>query len=196
MFMPLNCLPYRRIMRILQHAQHSANYLSYFCDKRQVFDEADMLFSGGFEIQVTRLLHLFRLEEKQASKTGLGEATSQSGQGETVFQILELQPWTDFQATEVDLEGDSIAEDTEASIWMENQDEECDSPLQEVDLLKTEQNQDWQRSRKHYQRSKQYIFVAATLPESGKKTPGAILKRFFPDAEWVNGVLLHCHNPR
>eukprot|EP00252_Welwitschia_mirabilis_P026912 TRINITY_DN9012_c0_g1_i1.p1 TRINITY_DN9012_c0_g1~~TRINITY_DN9012_c0_g1_i1.p1 ORF type:complete len:310 (-),score=77.98 TRINITY_DN9012_c0_g1_i1:469-1365(-) len=51
-------------------------------------------------------------------------------------------------------------------------------------------------SRRLYKRSKQYIFVAATLPESGKKTAGGLLKRFFPDATWISGSFLHQHNPR
>jgi len=55
---------------------------------------------------------------------------------------------------------------------------------------------DWRRVRKTYERSKQYVFVAATLPVNGKKTAGGILKYMFPDAEWVCGNYLHCHNPR
>ncbi|KAI9071361.1 hypothetical protein K1719_046673 [Acacia pycnantha] len=41
---------------------------------------------------------------------------------------------------------------------------------------------DWRRVRKYYECSKQYIFVAATLPVNGKKTTGAILKHMFTDA--------------
>jgi hypothetical protein len=55
---------------------------------------------------------------------------------------------------------------------------------------------DWRRVRKIYRRSKQYVFVAATLPQSGKRTAGGVLKRMFPDAVWVSGTYLHCHNPR
>lgn len=29
-----------------------------------------------------------------------------------------------------------------------------------------------------------------------KKTAGAMLKRMFPDANWISGTYLHCHNPR
>lgn len=55
---------------------------------------------------------------------------------------------------------------------------------------------DWRRARKMYDRSKQYIFVAATLPVNGKATAGGILKRMFPAANWVSGNYLHCQNPR
>lgn len=54
----------------------------------------------------------------------------------------------------------------------------------------------WRRVKKDYERSKQYIFVAATLPMNGKKTAGAVLKKMFPDSIWVSGNYLHCHNPR
>ncbi|XP_027346824.1 DEAD-box ATP-dependent RNA helicase 22 isoform X2 [Abrus precatorius] len=36
----------------------------------------------------------------------------------------------------------------------------------------------------------------ATLPVNGKKTAGGTLKHMFPDAKWVCGNYLHCHNPR
>ncbi|KAJ8451684.1 hypothetical protein Cgig2_018318 [Carnegiea gigantea] len=55
---------------------------------------------------------------------------------------------------------------------------------------------DWKRVREHYERSKQYIFVAATLPVNGKKTAGGVLKRMFPEARWVTGNYLHRYNPR
>jgi len=54
---------------------------------------------------------------------------------------------------------------------------------------------DWLRSRKQYKRSKQYIFVAATLPQAGKSSPGAVLKQKFPAMSWIHGNLLHRHNP-
>lgn len=54
---------------------------------------------------------------------------------------------------------------------------------------------DWLRSRKQYKRSKQYIFVAATLPQSGKSSPAAVLKQKFPAMTWIHGNHLHRHNP-
>lgn len=45
-------------------------------------------------------------------------------------------------------------------------------------------------------RSKQFIFVAATLPDSGKMSVGAMLRKQFPEAAYVRGGLLHQHNPR
>eukprot|EP00850_Spirogloea_muscicola_P001099 SM000004S14969 [mRNA] locus=s4:564607:566941:+ [translate_table: standard] len=55
----------------------------------------------------------------------------------------------------------------------------------------------WRRQqRPSFQRSKQYVFVAATLPEGGRKTVGEVLRRRFPTATWVTGARLHQHNPR
>jgi hypothetical protein len=45
-------------------------------------------------------------------------------------------------------------------------------------------------------RSKQFIFVAATLPDSGKMSVGAMLRKQFPEAAYVRGELLHQHNPQ
>ncbi|KAF9603044.1 hypothetical protein IFM89_033769, partial [Coptis chinensis] len=60
---------------------------------------------------------------------------------------------------------------------------------------KPNRHKDWIRARKIHEPSKQYIFVAATLPLNGKKTAGGVLKRMFLDANWVSGSYLHCHNP-
>jgi superfamily II DNA/RNA helicase len=38
---------------------------------------------------------------------------------------------------------------------------------------------------------RQYIFAAATVMSSGKKTPGAMIKYGFPDATWIEGRRLH-----
>ncbi|CAI5501322.1 unnamed protein product [Closterium sp. Naga37s-1] len=49
--------------------------------------------------------------------------------------------------------------------------------------------------RREYERSKQYVFVAATMPTGTKKSVGEVLAKQFPAAVWVSGVLLHRHNP-
>lgn len=154
-----------------------------------VFDEADMLLSGGFENQVIRLLNMFRLEEKQVSKVM---------QGESAIDSKDVRPWTDFEPAESTLEDELAVENEEGC---HGQDENHETELCTVEAetsSKSEQNRkkDWLRSRKTYARSKQYVFAAATLPENGKKTPGAVLKRLFPEAIWVNGLFLHRHNPR
>eukprot|EP00250_Pteridium_aquilinum_P019845 c24600_g1_i1 orf=474-2315(-) len=158
--------------------------------KYVVFDEADMLLSGGFENQVMRLLHMFRLEEKQLSK-------SQSGT--SIPEKVDFRPWTDFEPVEPTAEDVPDTEDKEENPDTDVQDEEDDSGDDEADeksSTKKSRHKDWLRSRKVYVRSKQYVFAAATLPENGRKTPGAVLKRLLPDAKWVNGLFLHRQNPK
>jgi len=38
---------------------------------------------------------------------------------------------------------------------------------------------------------RQYVFAAATMPSSGRKTAGMLLRAAFPDADWVSGDRLH-----
>ncbi|VAI32145.1 unnamed protein product [Triticum turgidum subsp. durum] len=143
-----------------------------------VFDEADMLLCGSFENQIIRLIHMLRFDEKLLSRA------EDSGK-------------------EVPLEGsdeyheDSGSESAEVSdIDDENEDGHVQDGAVKVENAPVGARRDWRRVRKVYRRSKQYIFVAATLPQSGKKTAGGVLKRMFPSAVWVSGAYLHRHNPR
>jgi len=164
-----------------------------------VLDETDMLLGGAFIRQVGRLIDMFRLEEKQLSRDWELEKV----QG--IRSTKEFQPWTDFQPTE-DAEADtgsSDSEEEEVSNWSDPVDDEPITSEESSELPQSsgrqaemERRGDWLKARKAYKRSKQYIFVAATLPQAGKRTPGAVLRQKFPEASWVNGHLLHCHNPR
>lgn len=44
-------------------------------------------------------------------------------------------------------------------------------------------------------KKRQFLFVGATIPQNGKKTVGAILKQWYPNATWVEGNKLHCTVP-
>jgi len=143
-----------------------------------VFDEADMLLCGSFENQVIRLIHMLRFDEKLLSRA--------------LDAGKEVSPGSDDEYHE-----DSDSEGAEFS----GSDEENEGNLVRDRSSKVENSpvgarKDWRRVRKIYKRSKQYVFVAATLPQSGKKTAGGVLKRMFPDAVWVSGTYLHRHNPR
>ncbi|KAG2568941.1 hypothetical protein PVAP13_7NG363100 [Panicum virgatum] len=143
-----------------------------------VFDEADMLLCGSFENQVIRLIHMLRFDEKLLSRA--------------LDAGKEVSPGSDDEYHE-----DSDSEGAEFS----GSDEENEGNLVRDRPGKVENSpagarKDWGRVRKIYKRSKQYVFVAATLPQSGKKTAGGVLKRMFPDAVWVSGTYLHRHNPR
>eukprot|EP00268_Persea_americana_P069641 TRINITY_DN9933_c0_g1_i1.p1 TRINITY_DN9933_c0_g1~~TRINITY_DN9933_c0_g1_i1.p1 ORF type:complete len:617 (+),score=112.94 TRINITY_DN9933_c0_g1_i1:60-1853(+) len=154
--------------------------------KYVVFDEADMLLCGSFQNQVIRLINMFRFDEKLLSK----------------IQDSKHDP---SKKIDVDSMVNFEEEDEEVMQSVCNSEEDDDGEVGDADLedlvtveSKVEPNKrkDWRRVRRIYVRSKQYIFVAATLPENGKKTAGGVLKRMFPEAIWVSGSYLHCHNPR
>nr|AVT28140.1 DEAD-box helicase [Ipomoea batatas] len=151
------------------------------CVKHVVFDEADMLLCGSFQNQVIRLLNMLRFDEKQLSRLRNSEA-------EIVTGSIPDSPLGSDQEDNRDLLADFSKEVDDTEDDARVMDSEVDS--------KVAKRTDWRRVRKTYERSKQYIFVAATLPVNGKKTAGAVLKRMFPDASWVSGNYLHCHNPR
>lgn len=100
-----------------------------------------------------------------------------------------------------DLENEDDAETEDGSISEEEEEDvEYLDDTEQIPTDETETGPDtkkgWRRVRKIYSRSKQYIFIAATLPVNGKKTAGGILKYMFPDAIWVSGNFLHRNSPR
>lgn len=140
----------------------------------QVFDEADMLLCGSFQNKVIRLINLLRYDEKLLSqaKESVGDLPLKSESSLSLHDALDGEDELLIEAT-----SDEHDDDTE-------------------DMVDINKRKDWRRVRKSYKRSKQYVFVAATLPVNGRKTAGGILKHMFPAAEWVSGNYLHCHNPR
>lgn len=142
-----------------------------------------MLLCGSFQNQVIRLLHMLRFDEKLLSQTNRSRL-------EDSTQLNSDSPSHSDLDNEEDLQDDTISEGEEIS----DIDANADSTI-EIETV-SDKRRDWRRVRKIYERSKQYIFVAATLPVNGKKTSGAVLKHMFPDANWVSGTYLHCHNPR
>ncbi|XP_044489596.1 DEAD-box ATP-dependent RNA helicase 22 isoform X2 [Mangifera indica] len=152
--------------------------------KYVVFDEADMLLNGSFQNQVIRLINMLRFDEKQLSHMNKSGAEKLMGISNDSLSNSGLEDEHYIQNTDI-VERE---ENSESDVDVEDLTEETKSG--------SIQNKDWRRVRKSYERSKQYIFVAATLPVNGKKTAGAVLKQMFPDAIWVSGNYLHCHNPR
>lgn len=120
---------------------------------------------------------MLRFDEKQLSKL----RSENTGAQDTADSSMKSSD------TEEDAEAEIVGEEAE-----EMDDKSMDSEIESEDRNRT----DWRRVRKIYNRSKQYIFVAATLPLNGKATAGGILKRMFPDANWVSGNYLHRQNPR
>ncbi|KAH0668927.1 hypothetical protein KY289_023420 [Solanum tuberosum] len=150
--------------------------------KYVVFDEADMLLCGSFQNQVVRLINMLRFDEKQLSRS--------KNSGAEMSSTSDLEEFRDLKADY----GEDADEDED-----EDEDEDTEVGEDKANLetdTKGLKRRDWRRVRKIYERSKQYIFVAATLPENGKRTAGGVLKRMFPEATWVSGNYLHQHSPR
>ncbi|MQL92017.1 hypothetical protein Taro_024633 [Colocasia esculenta] len=150
--------------------------------KHVVFDEADMLLCGSFQNQVIRLIHMFRFQEKVLSRMETPEQGNLESVNEEPLQASECEDNQERQST-CNIEEDEDENSAEDFLSLGNGN-------------RAKGPRDWRRARENYVRSKQYIFVAATLPGSGKKTAGGVLKRMFPTATWVSGNYLHRHNPR
>lgn len=155
-----------------------------------MFDEADMLLCGSFQNQVIRLIDMLRFDEKTLSRINKSVSEKQI-ELESDSMLHFYSDYEKDQQTEIlseeeeNVEGGSVFEGDPAVEGL--------TEGTEAGCIKKKY---WRRVRKYYERSKQYIFVAATLPVNGKKTAGGVLKRMFPDAHWVSGGYLHCHNPR
>lgn len=154
-----------------------------------MFDEADMLLCGSFQNQVIRLIDMLRFDEKILSRIKKSVPDKQTELESDSMLHFYSESEKDEEETEKQTE---IISDEEENVEGEPVVEGFTEEI-EVGSIK---KKDWRRVRKNYERSKQYIFVAATLPVNGKKTAGGVLKRMFPDAHWVSGGYLHCHNPR
>lgn len=143
-----------------------------------------MLLCGSFQNQVIRIINVLRFDEKQLSRMKGLENENPVALDDNALTESRREDDGDMQ-TDVNFEHE--------------QDLEIDDDNDDIEDLETKdcdvQRKDWRRVRKIYKRSKQYIFVAATLPVNGKKTAGGVLKRMYPDASWVTGNYVHCHNP-
>ncbi|CAA7047360.1 unnamed protein product [Microthlaspi erraticum] len=163
--------------------------------KYVVFDEADMLLCGSFQNQIIRLIDMMRFDEKQVSRLATSNITKP-----VELDADSLVP-VDSEAEDDD---DADFEDESISISDEEEEEEEEEYLDDITAqTPTIDNgtgpdirKGWRRVRKIYTRSKQYVFIAATLPVNGKKTAGGLLKHMFPDAVWVSGNFLHRNSPR
>ena len=148
-----------------------------------MFDEADMLLCGSFQNQIIRLINMLRFDEKQMSRL----VTSKFGKPLEILAQFDSDNEDD-----ADFEEDGSISDEEEEEYLEDT---TQIPTVEngagADIRKG-----WRRVRKIYTRSKQYIFIAATLPVNGKKTAGGLLKHMFQDAVWVTGNFLHRDSPR
>ncbi|KAL6013561.1 hypothetical protein ACLOJK_004059 [Asimina triloba] len=143
--------------------------------KYVVFDEADMLLCGSFQNQVVSLINLLRFDEKRLSK--IQGSTLENSEKLNTDAVVDFLP----EGEELLAVSNSLGEDdSEDALDLE------DVKMEENGETKASsyRSKDWRRVRKTYIRSKQYIFVAATLPESGKKTAGGVLKLVLVDISY------------
>ncbi|KAI5352457.1 hypothetical protein L3X38_005348 [Prunus dulcis] len=123
--------------------------------KYVVFDEADMLLSGGYQNKVIRLTHMLRFDEKLLSRSN-------------EQNLPESETSSHFSSEDEDnLQDEDLSEEEGDAVENDDLDEELEAG-----------------------------HVKTTLPVNVKRTAGAVLKKMFPEANWVSGNYLHCHNPR
>ncbi|GAB2280412.1 hypothetical protein Dimus_015045 [Dionaea muscipula] len=185
------------------HRERNRPFKLMRCVRYMVFDEADLLLSGSFLNQVIRLIHMLRFDEKRLSHTltSTDEETNKSNPNSLSYinrvdedGLLEEEKNV---CDVVNVEG--MVEGAEPGRFISDKEEEknvCDVVNVEGMIEGSDKDKDWKRAKDSYKRSKQYIFVAATLPPNRKKAACGILKCLFPDANWVSGNYLYHHNPR
>ncbi|KAL9273030.1 DEAD-box ATP-dependent RNA helicase 22-like protein [Drosera capensis] len=151
--------------------------------KYVVFDEADLLLSGRFFTQVICLINMLQFDEKQSSQT---QTLVEKGRNKANSNPMCIDS------------GDGNGK-LKRSFFDEEKDF-CDVIEVKHLLIEPESGSDNRKAQKQsktsYVRSKQYIFVGATLPLNRKNAVCGILELFFGDAKWVSGSYLHRHNPR
>lgn len=135
-----------------------------------VFDEADMLFSGGYLRPLRACFDVLYREEKLASEG---------------FFVNELEFLANQENASEAWEGDAErGEGDYERDWRKDH----DAPRKRGPALGGKGKVGVGAERDF---RRQYIFAAATVMSSGKKTPGAMIKYGFPDAVWIEGRRLH-----
>jgi superfamily II DNA/RNA helicase len=132
-----------------------------------VVDEADMLLTGGFEAATKRCVQLFDAAEaaRAAGRLAAGPPPD-----------IE-EPAASWDMREV------FGEEGDAPAAGEEEGDAPAAPLP-VDVPLSQAAPEPLPPR-------QYIFAAATLHSSGRRTPGETLRSGFPEAAWVAGPRLH-----
>jgi superfamily II DNA/RNA helicase len=144
-----------------------------------VVDEADMLLTGGFEQPLKRIVQLF-----DRAETALAQGLIPAGpapeiehppqQGAAAWDMREAQEDAAGEQQEQQQQQQQEASPATADA----------APQQEDDGAATS-------SAAPSLPPRQYVFAAATIHSSGKRTPGETLRLGFPDAVWVAGPRLH-----
>ena len=137
-----------------------------------VFDEADMLLSGGYLKPVRGLFDVLYREEARRARAHRASARRRrrrrtrvggdAGRGAKAYDRDWRKDHADIPAkANISTSGPALGGKGRVGVG---------------------EGRDFRR---------QYVFAAATVMSAGKKTPGAMIKYGFPDAKWVEGRRLH-----
>jgi superfamily II DNA/RNA helicase len=152
-----------------------------------VVDEADMLLTGGFEQPLKRIVQLF-----DRAETALAQGLIPAGpapeiehpeqQGTSAWDMREAQEEAPDQQQQ---------QPQRQRQQQQQQDEEAASTVAAEVAPSQDAGGAATSSAAPSLPPRQYVFAAATIHSSGKRTPGETLRLGFPDAVWVAGPRLH-----
>ncbi|KAK3255792.1 hypothetical protein CYMTET_35046, partial [Cymbomonas tetramitiformis] len=149
---------------LMQRAVPTYRRATFFESVRHiVVDEADMLMTGGFSRDVKQIFQLLKQFQPDCA-------------------IEHLRPPLVEEA-----EGTAGGHQQEGVEEMEEVDEE----LPEVPVVWPQDEEGSTGGVEDPGKRRQYVFAAATVPSSGKKSVGETLKKLFKKAKWVQGERLH-----
>jgi len=174
-----------------------------------VLDEADMLLGGGYARKVRNCFDVLFREEKLAATRGFYK---------TFEDESEITNKTRTKETLTSEWKNDLDRDAEASMeqnWRKDHDfDDDDFDDDDFDDEKNKHEYEYEREQNDAKKKKkkpkarlggkgrkgkgtnrefrrQYVFAAATVMSTGKRTPGAVLKFGFPDAVWTKSASLH-----
>ena len=153
-----------------------------------VFDEADQLLSGGYLRPVRGVFDVLYREEKLAA---LGRSVETSaGLGGDGEDADASEGWSGDADRPASAAGDWRADhgDVETRLAKRGKEKAQISGKGKGPALGGKGGVGVGAGREF---RRQYAFAAATVMSNGKKTPGAMIRRGFPDAVWVEGRRLH-----
>lgn len=181
-----------------------------------VLDEADMLLGGGYARKVRNCFDVLFREEKLAATRGFYKTFEDESEimKTTTIQTTTTGEWNNDleRDTEASMEQNwrkdhDFEEDEEEEDKEEDEDSDDDDENAQQHEYEYERKQREQKKKKkpkarlggkgkmgkgtNREFRRQYVFAAATVMSTGKRTPGAVLKFGFPDAVWTKSSSLH-----
>ena len=139
-----------------------------------VFDEADVLLSGGLQEDILTLLEWLRIDDKWKRQDEREEGKDR--EQDAASSSSSPSPPPSSPTDTYRLYDDDEEEDDDSS--PAQQEQEVVSADDDVQSLK------WRGPRT-------YVFAGATIPDRGKGSVAGMLRQRYPDAKWARGPRLH-----